>query len=283
MFSLAFRSRDWEHRVGGCSNQPSTPVKPQCQDWLTNWANCFVRQPRTRGCLIAAADLGAEVPLNSNISLVYAMFNVLAPIFRKSVGPICSPAPAFLRARIAADPRRTRFHPRPRYSRANCCALGPQFRSYLSGSSQYRPWQRIRLRHRFQIPARCRHVRPPFGQGLLRSPVNGKVTGAVFVGDGKFVLAPTHETNARASGSSAKMTTEFTEQFDRLVLRSRTAPTTKSNKAVNVRPLDGCGPLKDSQYITRHRIKRNLEARSSKRSSAPARAAISWLLFRQAL
>jgi hypothetical protein len=50
------------------------------------------------------------------------------------------------------------------------------------------------------------------------SPVNGKVTGAVFVGDGVFLLEPPTE----AERKSLKFLTkeeEFSEKFERLVLR----------------------------------------------------------------
>src|SRR5208282_5477896 len=50
------------------------------------------------------------------------------------------------------------------------------------------------------------------------SPVNGKVTGAVFVGDGNFVLDPPQD----AERKSLKLLTkedEFSEKFERMVLR----------------------------------------------------------------
>ncbi len=94
-------------------------------------------------------------------------------------------------------------------------------------------------------------------------PVNGKVTGAVFIGDGKFVLAPTQESERKSLKLLSKNDeAEFTEQFDRLVLRF-TDNTYDEIKQGGKPSSAGCdaGPLKDSQYVTRHKIKRNLEAR----------------------
>ena len=56
------------------------------------------------------------------------------------------------------------------------------------------------------------------GMVCFVAPVQGKVTGAVFVGDGNFVLDPP----SASERSSLKLLTksdEFSEQFERLVLR----------------------------------------------------------------
>ena len=50
------------------------------------------------------------------------------------------------------------------------------------------------------------------------APVNGKVTGAVFVGDGTFVLTPPTATERKSLKYLTKED-EFSEKFERLVLR----------------------------------------------------------------
>src|SRR6266581_3734142 len=92
-------------------------------------------------------------------------------------------------------------------------------------------------------------------------PVNGKVTGAVFVGDGTFLLVPPTETERKSLKYLTKED-EFNEKFERLVLRFTDTTYDEIKKAGASAP-GGCdaGPLKDSQNTTRHRIKYNLEAR----------------------
>ena len=93
------------------------------------------------------------------------------------------------------------------------------------------------------------------------APVNGRVTGAAFVGDGNFVLDPAQE----AERKSLKLLTkedEFSEKFERLVLRF-TDSTYDEIKKGGSPASGGCdaGLLKDSQNTTRHKLKNNLEAR----------------------
>jgi hypothetical protein len=91
-------------------------------------------------------------------------------------------------------------------------------------------------------------------------PVNGKVTGAVFVGDGNFVLLPPTETERKSLKYLTKEDA-FNEKFERLVLRF-TDSTYEEIKKAGAAASGGCeaGLLKDSQNTTRHRIKTNLEA-----------------------
>ena len=98
------------------------------------------------------------------------------------------------------------------------------------------------------------------GSVCFVAPVNGKVTGAVFSGQGKFVLDPPLESERK----SLKLLTkedEFSESFEHLVLRF-TDSTYQELKAGGA-PGGTCdpGPLKDSQHTTRHKLKTNLEAR----------------------
>jgi hypothetical protein len=99
------------------------------------------------------------------------------------------------------------------------------------------------------------------GTICFTSPVQGKVTAAVFIGDGNFVLNPPSE----SEGKSLKLLTkenEFSENFDHLVLRF-TDSTYDEIKKAGTAGAGGCdaGPLRDSQHTTRHIFKNNLEAR----------------------
>ena len=93
------------------------------------------------------------------------------------------------------------------------------------------------------------------------APVQGKVTGAIFTGDGNFVLEPAQESERK----SLKLLTkedEFSENFSQAVLRF-TDSTYDDIKKGGSPASGGCDPnlLKDSQNTTRHKLKNNLEAR----------------------
>ncbi len=93
------------------------------------------------------------------------------------------------------------------------------------------------------------------------APVEGKVTGAVFMGDGDFVLDPPNDSERK----SLKLLTkedEFSEKFDRMVLRF-TDSTYDDIKKASKPGAGGCdgGPLKDIQNITRHKLRDNIEVR----------------------
>jgi Peptidase family M1 domain len=92
-------------------------------------------------------------------------------------------------------------------------------------------------------------------------PVQGKVTGAVFTGDGNFVLDPPQESERK----SLKLLTkedEFSENFSELVLRFTDSSYDEIKKAGNPTS-GGCDPgiLKDTLNTTRHKFKDNLELR----------------------
>jgi hypothetical protein len=91
-------------------------------------------------------------------------------------------------------------------------------------------------------------------------PVNGKVTGAVFAGDGIFLLAPPNETERKSLKFLTKED-EFSEKFERLVIRF-TDSTYEEIKKGGTPGTGSCdaGVLKDSQNAMRHKIKHNLEA-----------------------
>ena len=93
------------------------------------------------------------------------------------------------------------------------------------------------------------------------APINGKVTGAVFVGNGNFVLAPP-SANERNSLKLLTKEDEFSESFNQMVLRF-TDSTEEEIRKAGSSGASGCdsGPLKESQHTTRHKLKENLEAR----------------------
>ena len=91
--------------------------------------------------------------------------------------------------------------------------------------------------------------------------VQGKVTGAVFVGDGSMTL----DAPSAAERRSLKLLTksdEFNEAFNRLALRF-TDSTYEEIKRAGAAAQGGCdaGPLKDSQNAMRHKMLYNLDAR----------------------
>jgi hypothetical protein len=92
------------------------------------------------------------------------------------------------------------------------------------------------------------------------SPVAGKVTGAVFAGDGNFVLDP--PASERAMLKLLTKEDEFSENFSQMVLRF-TDSTYDDIKKAGTAGASGCdaGPLKDSQHTMRHKLKTNLESR----------------------
>ena len=93
------------------------------------------------------------------------------------------------------------------------------------------------------------------------APVNGKVTGALFSGEGNFVLDPPSETEKKSLKLLSKEN-EFSENFSQAVLRF-TDSTYDDVKKAGTAGGGGCdaGQLKDTQHTTRHKLKTNLEVR----------------------
>jgi hypothetical protein len=91
--------------------------------------------------------------------------------------------------------------------------------------------------------------------------VAGRVTGAVFVGDGSFELNPADS----AEQASLKLLTkeeQFHETFDQAVFRFTDSTYEELTKAGgSSRVTCDAGLLRDSQNTTRHDLKRNLEMR----------------------
>lgn len=93
------------------------------------------------------------------------------------------------------------------------------------------------------------------------APVNGKVTGAVFAGDGNLILDPPVESER----NSLKLLTkenEFSETFSQAVFRFTDATYDEFKKRGSAtKGICDPGLLKDTQNTTRHKFKSNLEAR----------------------
>lgn len=89
--------------------------------------------------------------------------------------------------------------------------------------------------------------------------VNGKVTGAVFTGDGNFILVPP-ESERRMLKLLTKED-EFSENFSQMVLRFTDSSYDELKKAGTSGGGCDAGPLKDSQHTMRHKLKGNLDAR----------------------
>ncbi|HEY1264875.1 MAG TPA: hypothetical protein VGF06_15205, partial [Terriglobales bacterium] len=92
------------------------------------------------------------------------------------------------------------------------------------------------------------------------SPVQGKVTGAVFVGEGSMSLTPPIAIESKMLKLLTKEDT-FNETFNRLVLRFTDSSYEELKKAGT--PGGGCdaGPLKESQDDLRWKLHYNLSAR----------------------
>jgi hypothetical protein len=93
------------------------------------------------------------------------------------------------------------------------------------------------------------------------TPVQGKVTGAVFTGDGNFVFDPPLESERKSLRLLTKED-QFSENFSQAVLRF-TDSTYDDIKKGSSPASGGCdaGLLKESQNTTRHKFKDNMEAR----------------------
>ena len=102
------------------------------------------------------------------------------------------------------------------------------------------------------------------------TPVQGMVTGAVFAGEGHFVLDPPLDSERK----SLKLLTkedEFSENFNQAVLRFTDSTYDEIKKAGSPASA-GCdaGLLRESQNTTRHKLKYNLEARILAEVLSPA-------------
>src|SRR5271165_6319277 len=100
-------------------------------------------------------------------------------------------------------------------------------------------------------------------------PVQGKVTGAVFVGEGRMLLTPPLPSEERSLSLLSKEK-EFSESFSHLVLRFTDNSYDQLKKAGSTSS-SSCDPglLRDSQNATRKKLHYNLEARISQDVLSP--------------
>jgi len=106
-----------------------------------------------------------------------------------------------------------------------------------------------------------------FTQGTLYmlTPVGGRVSGAVFLGDGSFSLKPPDEVEDRQLRRFTGGRPEVEEPFRELVLVATDETVTKLAAGLNARPapeLSKAGDvLQDFRKLFRDTLRRNIEAR----------------------
>src|SRR5271167_2462026 len=99
------------------------------------------------------------------------------------------------------------------------------------------------------------------GTVCFLSPVQGKVTGAVFVGEGRLLLTPPLPSEQRSLALLSK-DKEFSENFNHLVLRFTDGTYDELKKAGSTAS-SACDPglLHDSQTTARKKLHYNFDAR----------------------
>src|SRR6476660_8860894 len=134
---------------------------------------------------------------------------------------------------------------------------------HLPAASQPLSERRSSIGYRSDAQAGRRHFSPAFRTICFVPPVQGKVTGAVFVGEGLVILDPP----LAVERSSLKLLTredEFAEHFSKLVLRFTDGSYDEIKKS-GTAASGGCNaePLRDTQNAMRHdrMLKYNLDAR----------------------
>ena len=106
------------------------------------------------------------------------------------------------------------------------------------------------------------HFQLNSGTVCFLTPANGKVTGAVFVGEGRLLLTPPIPSEQRSLMLLTKEP-EFSESFNRMVLRFTDDTYDELKKAGKPGSASACdaGLLAESQHIMRKKIHYNLDAR----------------------
>ncbi|MCI0351875.1 MAG: hypothetical protein L0Z53_20840 [Acidobacteriales bacterium] len=101
------------------------------------------------------------------------------------------------------------------------------------------------------------------GTFYFLTPVEGKVTGAVFLGEGTFMLEPPNASERRSLRLLTKEA-EMVESFSEVVLRFTDNSYQEISKAGGIStsgPRNGTGPLGDSRAALRDKLHYNLHAR----------------------
>ena len=106
------------------------------------------------------------------------------------------------------------------------------------------------------------HFQLNSGTVCFLSAVNGKVTGAVFVGDGRLLLTPPIPSEERSLSLLTKQK-EYSESFDRVVLRFTDDTYDVLKKAGKPGSSTACdaGLMGDTQHTMRKKLHYNLDAR----------------------
>ncbi len=101
------------------------------------------------------------------------------------------------------------------------------------------------------------------GSFIFATPINGKVTAAVFTGDGQFILTPPIPGESRMLSFLSKQNGEFVETFKTVVLRftDNTYDEIKKAGSVAQGASMNADALRSFQDYSRRQIKYNFEAR----------------------
>jgi Peptidase family M1 domain len=146
-----------------------------------------------------------------------------------------------------------------------CLFFAPHVFAQASGDATYSALRNLSLSSE-SVSVSNYDLKRDAGTFRLRSgtvcfvaPVNNKVTGAVFVGDGIFLLNPPSDSERKSLQYLTKAP-EFNEHFERALFRF-TDSTYNDLKKAGTPASGSCDAniLKDSQTVTRHKIKHNLE------------------------
>jgi hypothetical protein len=123
----------------------------------------------------------------------------------------------------------------------------------------------------FTLKRDAAHFQLNSGTVCFLAPVNGKITGAIFVGEGKLLLTPPLPSEQRSLQLLTKQD-EFSESFQRLVLRFTDGTYDEIKAAGKPGPASSCDPglLADSQFQMRKKLHYNLDARILQDVLSPA-------------
>lgn len=115
------------------------------------------------------------------------------------------------------------------------------------------------------------------GSFFWMAPVNGKVTGAVFLGNGTFEMAPTLEQEKRSLSFLAKQSA-MKEEFDSIVFRFTDGTYDEVKKAAGVTTgsARGQGEFNDIRSALKSKIHYNLEGRVLQDVLSPQPGGLFW-------
>jgi len=114
----------------------------------------------------------------------------------------------------------------------------------------------------FTLKRDAAHFQLNSGTVCFLAPVQGKVTGAIFVGEGRLLLTPPIPSEERSLRLLTKEA-EFSESFDHVVFRFTDSTYDELKKAGKPASPSACsaGLLQETQYTMRKKFHYNLDAR----------------------